>query len=256
MFGNSTIITGMSLPLDDAMRILAISMGADFFGVADLGTARDFVFRQGGTRIARYSIGVAFGIRLPDDLVDLLPERDQEGAILYRHNCYEVTNQLLDQIAVRLAGVLQGEGYHAFPVPASRRTDDGEIRSVFSHKLAAHLAGLGWIGKSCLLVTPDHGPRFRWVSVLTDAPLKPSGSPMKPRCGDCTACVDICPQHAFTGRMFDPEEPREARFDAAACEGYFTALQQSGGVAVCGLCLYVCPYGKRKEVALPGTNRR
>jgi len=56
--------------------------------------------------------------------------------------------------------------------------------------------------------------------------------------------------------MFDPEEPREARFDAAACEGYFAALQQSGGVSVCGLCLYACPYGKRKEVALPGTKRR
>ncbi|HOT03440.1 MAG TPA: 4Fe-4S double cluster binding domain-containing protein [Methanolinea sp.] len=246
----------MSLPLDTAIRSLASSMGADFFGVADLGPARDFIFRQGGDRIARYSIAVAIGIRLSDDLVDLLPEQDQEGAILYRHNCYEVTNQVLDQIAVRLAGVLQREGSHAFPVPASRRTDDGEIRSVFSHKLAAHLAGLGWIGKSCLLVTPDHGPRVRWVSVLTDAPLTPSGSPMNTRCGDCTACVDICPQHAFTGRMFNPEEPREARFDVAACDRYFAELQQSGGVAVCGLCLYVCPYGKKKEETRSDNKRR
>lgn len=242
----------MSPPLDAAIRSLAFSMGADLYGVADLGPARDFISRQGGERIVRYPIAVAVGIRLSDDLVNLLAEHDPEGEILYRHTGYDVTNQLLDQIAVRLAGVLQREGYHAFPVPASRRTDDGEIRSVFSHKLAAHLAGLGWIGKSCLLVTPNHGPRVRWVSVLTDAPLKPSGSPMKPRCGDCTACVDICPQHSFTGRMFDPDDPREARFNAAACDRYFEELQKSGGVAVCGLCLYVCPYGKRIESAHPG----
>ncbi len=102
-------------------------------------------------------------------------------------------NQALDLIALRVANMLQRAGYGAFPVPASKRTDDEHICGVFSQKLAAHLAGLGWIGKSCLLVTPDHGPRVRWVTVLTDTPLKPTGFPMEPRCGKCTACVDICP---------------------------------------------------------------
>ena len=83
-----------------------------------------------------------------------------------------------------------------------------------SQKLAAHLSGLGWIGKSCLLVTPDHGPRVRWVTVLTDAPLRPTGAPLEQRCGECTACVDICPVHALTGKPFSPDELREARFDA------------------------------------------
>jgi len=238
----------MSPPLDTRIRSLAFSMGADYYGVADLGPARDFILRQGGERVARYPLAIAVGIRLPDDLVDLLPDGDAEGAIIYRHNSYEVTNQMLDHIAVRMAHDLQGRGHHAFPVPASRRTGDSEIRSIFSHKLAAHLAGLGWIGKSCLLVTPDHGPRVRWVSVLTNAPLEPTGTPMEPRCGDCTACVDICPQQAFSGRMFHPDEPREARFDASACDQYFGEQELAKGVAVCGLCLYVCPYGRR-----PGT---
>ncbi len=237
----------MSLPLDTRIRTLARSLGADYYGIADLVPARDFILRQGGERIARYPVAVSIGIRLSGDLVDLLPEGDAEGAILYRHNCYEVVNQMLDQVAVRVANEIQQAGYRAFPVPASKRTDDSEIRGIFSQKLAAHLAGHGWIGKSCLLVTPDHGPRVRWVSILSDAPLEPTGTAMEPGCGDCMECVDICPVRAFTGRAFHPDEPREARFDAAACDRYFREMEKAMGVAICGLCLYACPYGKRKK---------
>ena len=233
------------MDLDARLRTLALSLGADYFGVADLSSAHDFILEQGGERVARYPRAVAIGMVLQDSLVDLLPDKDPEGAILYRHNSYDVVNQMLDQIGVRVANELQRAGHSAFPVPASKRTDDKNICGIFSQKLAAHLAGLGWIGKSCLLVTPDHGPRVRWVSILTDAPLHPTGSPMEQQCGECTACVDICPQHAFTGRPFHRDEPREARFDAAACDRYFRELEQSCSVAVCGLCLYVCPHGRK-----------
>jgi epoxyqueuosine reductase QueG len=176
-----------------------------------------------------------------------LPEKDTAAAILYRHASYDIVNSALDQIALRVANMLRRYGFSAFPIPASKRTDDEHICGVFSQKCAAHLAGLGWIGKSCLLVTPDHGPRVRWVTVLTDAPLLPTGSPMEQRCGTCKACVDVCPQHAFTGELFSPSEPREARFDAAACDRYFREIEKERGVAVCGLCLYVCPYGRMQE---------
>ncbi|MCK9565162.1 MAG: hypothetical protein M0Q43_03825 [Methanothrix sp.] len=70
---------------------------------------------------------------------------------------------------------------------------DERVAVVFSHKLAAHMAGLGWIGKSCLLITPEAGPRVRWASVLTDAPMKATGYAMAERCGECRKCVDVCP---------------------------------------------------------------
>jgi epoxyqueuosine reductase QueG len=68
---------------------------------------------------------------------------------------------------------------------------------------------------------------------------------MEQKCGACTACVDICPQHAFTGRPFCSEEPREARFDVAAWDRYFKEQEKKQGVAVCGLCLWVCPHGQK-----------
>ncbi len=233
------------MDLDTDLRTLALSLGADYFGVADLSSAHDFILAQGGERVARYPRAVTIGIVLQDSLVDLLPEDDKAAAILYKHNSYDVVNIALDQIALRVANVLQRAGFDAFPIPASKRTDDEHISGIFSQKLAAHLAGLGWIGKSCLLITPEHGPRVRWVTILTDAPLLPTGSPMEQQCGKCTACVDICPQHAFTGRSFDRNELREARYDAAACDRYFKELEKTRGVAVCGLCLYICPHGRK-----------
>ena len=182
-------------------------------------------------------------------VVDPLPTRDPAAAILYRHNAYDVVNTALDQVALRLANTIQRAGFRALPVPASKRTDDNRISSIFSQKLAAHLAGLGWIGKSCLLVTPDHGPRVRWITILTDALLSPTGKSMDQKCGKCTACVDICPVQAFTGQPFSPDEPREVRFDAAACERYFKEMEEKGTVSVCGLCVYVCPHGRKKKPA-------
>jgi epoxyqueuosine reductase QueG len=233
------------MDLDADLRTLALSLGADYFGVADLSSAHDFILAQGGERVARYPRAVVIGMVLQDSLVNLLPEDDPAAAILYRHSSYDVVNLALDQMALRMANTLQRAGFDTLPVPASKRTDDDHICGIFSQKLAAHLAGLGWIGKSCLLVTPEHGPRVRWVTVLTDAPLLPTGSPMEQECGACTACVDICPQNAISGRPFHRNEPREARYDAAACDRYFKELEKTRGVAVCGLCLYVCPHGRK-----------
>ena len=245
-FHNPHVHNDMLPDIDNQIRSLAGSLHTDYFGVADLSPAHDFIHAQGGSRAGRYPRGVVAGIRLQDSVVDLLPEKDREGAILYRHTAYDVVNTALDQAALRIAHVLQRKGYEAFPVPASKRTDDEHIRGIFSQKLAAHLAGLGWIGKSCLLVTPDHGPRVRWVTVLTDAPLRPTGAPLEQRCGECTACVDICPVHAFTGKPFSPDEPREARFDATACDRYFRKLEKEHGISgVCGMCVWVCPHGRK-----------
>src|SRR5674476_654700 len=143
------------MDLDADLRTLALSLDADYFGVADLSSSYAFILTQGGERVARYPIAVTIGMVLQDSLVNLLPEEDPAAAILYRHSSYDVVNLALDQIALRVANELQRAGYSAFPVPASKRTSDENICGIFSQKLAAHLAGLGWIGKSCLLITPD-----------------------------------------------------------------------------------------------------
>jgi epoxyqueuosine reductase len=231
------------------IKEIAEKWGTDFCGVADLSLAHDAILAQGGPVIAAYPRGISVGIVLPHAIVDQLPNRTNRAvAVSYRHHGYEVINQRLDFLVSRMSSVLQREGYQALPIPAAKRVDDEQLCAVFSHKLAAHLAGLGWIGKSCLLVTTEVGPRVRWATVLTDAPLSVTGKPMEERCGSCNQCVEICPVHAFTGEVFRASEPRERRYDASKCDRYFEAMKKKDAeLAVCGLCLYVCPYGKQRN---------
>jgi len=230
----------------ERLKEVAENSGVDFFGVADLSSAHDAILEQGGAGVANFPRAISIGIGLIDSIVDQLPQRTERGvAVSYRHHCYDVINNRLDLIISRLSSELQKESFAAMPVPASKIIDDENLSGVFSHKMAAGLAGLGWIGKNCLLVTPEKGTRVRWATVLTDAPMKSTGDSLEEQCGTCKLCVEICPVNAFTGQPFRANEAREARFDARKCDRYFDKLEEKNGVAVCGMCLYICPVGRR-----------
>lgn len=64
-------------------------------------------------------------------------------------------------------------------------------------RAAAHRAGIGWYGKSSNLLLPGQGSWFVLGSVVTDAPLAPTGPPLEDGCGTCTRCIEGCPTGAI-----------------------------------------------------------
>ena len=218
-------------------------IGVDFLEAADLDIAREFVYRQGGEHIAGYPRGISIGIRLVDSVVDEL-YRHEEPSVLYSYRgVYNAVNTSLDQASLKIAKKIEDAGYNAYPIPSSQTINTRRLEGAISHKLVANLAGHGWIGKSCLLITPKHGPRLRLATILTDAPLE-TGSSIPNQCGDCRECVDACPPKAFTGKAFKSSEPRDVRFRAHLCRDYTQRRSQLLGEGICGLCVYSCPYGK------------
>jgi len=248
----------MRMGLDTAVRRRAVQEGADFCGVADLSPAHEAIREQGGDLVASFPRAVSIGLKLFHPIVDELPHRFERPAHArnYEHHCYNFINQRLDLIASRVASLLQGHGHRVYPVPASQMIDSARHAAIFSHKIAAHLAGLGWIGKSCLLVTPEVGPRVRWATVLTDALLSPTGRPMAVRCGTCRECVDACPVRAFTGRNFREDEPRDMRYNTHTCNDYREMTREKHGVRECGMCLWACPHGRRAAKRVASGPRR
>ena len=233
--------------IQDELKQFADKFELDYFGIADLAIARPYIAEASENLLKDYKYAISMGITLPHHIVDALGEIGSDFTkISYHTHAYSLINDRLNQLASVFHSFLQKRGYPSYPIPASQRYSDEKISSLFSHKLAAHLAGLGWIGKSCLLVTEKHGPRVRWVSILTNAPLEPTGTTMESRCEECRECVDICPVNAFTNRSFDAREPRSLRYKAEKCRDYFDNLEKESKIKVCGLCLYVCPYGKNQ----------
>jgi len=228
-----------------ALEEYSKSLGMDLFGVAKVSQTKEYISKQGGEYVGSFPFAICIGIRLIDNVIDQLENHQDPIAIATYRGVYDAANQTLDHAVLMIAKKIQEKGYKAYPNPASSMLNNDNIEAVFSHKVAGNLAGLGWIGKNCLLITPEYGPRVRLASILTDAPLEP-GSPIPNRCGTCTRCADVCPSKALYGITFSSDDPREVRMDASLCNDYTTERMDVFGNANCGLCVYVCPWGRPK----------
>jgi epoxyqueuosine reductase QueG len=157
-------------------------------------------------------------------------------------------NAALDAATAALAGTLREHGNQAvalpatMPDPSATGGDNGD--GPFPHKTAATAAGLGWIGKTALFVSPDFGPAVRLATVFTDLDL-PAGEPvMEGRCDDCTDCVDACPAGCGRDVAWRAGMRRDELFDAPACRHH---MKQYTGIEpqICGICIAACPLSRK-----------
>lgn len=106
-------------------------------------------------------------------------------------------------------------------------------------------AGLGWIGKNCLLVTKKYGSAVRLSSLLTNAPLPADVPVNESQCGGCAVCVKSCPARALKGVLWSTGTKREELFRKEDCKKMqIQRMKQATGIEtdLCGLCFAVCPY--------------
>ena len=106
-------------------------------------------------------------------------------------------------------------------------------------------AGIGWHGKSTMLIDRRLGTWFFLAEVLTTIELPPD-SPQRDRCGTCERCITACP----TGAISAPH-----RLDARRCISYLT-IELKGAIPLelrslignrifgCDDCLDACPWNR------------
>lgn len=232
------------LGLNNKIKSILKPHYVDYVGYANLSAYQEELTKLGGSIVDGFPNGISLGLVIPDAIVNHLPERsDANVSCEYRIHGYDILNNRLNIIASIVSSYLNQQGYRTLPIAVADRTDEDNALPTVSHKMIAHIAGLGWIGKNCLLITPKHGPRLRLISILTEAPLDTVDNPLEQRCDDCNECVKICPVGAIKGKNYKFGEPREERFDFTKCHSYFESMKKTKQYAVCGLCLYMCPHG-------------
>jgi O-acetylhomoserine (thiol)-lyase len=176
----------------------------------------------------------------------LLPMLETTPSVVYSE-LYNTANRLLDDAAYRLAAMLYTLGYKAVFYPRDAYGDISDLvnkpAASFSQVIAARNAGLGSIGANHTLLTPQYGPRVRFVSVITDAEIP--GDPLyeKELCSGCGQCGRNCPVGAFTPLP----ERLVAGMDRHACARYHQFLKRERRYP-CGVCTLVCPAGNDRRL--------
>jgi len=205
------------------------SRSAVGFGVCRLSDIRTDDFLLPAQTVADLPFAVGIAMRLSPAVLGTLEDHPNQ---LYEHH-YRQVNFALDRLALDLATLIQDLGGQALPVAASQLVDWQNHRGHLPHKRIAAAAGLGWLGRNNLLVTPRFGAQVRLVTVLTNLGLEPD-CPIENGCGSCRACVAACPAHAIGESA--------AEFKNLDCFAMLKEFQSRRYVNqyICGLCVRAC----------------
>lgn len=225
----------------------ALQCGADVVGIADLALLEGLE-TEPRDLLEGYCRAVSIAVRLSDGIMDQI---DDVPTPIYQQHYLRV-NTLLDDIALRITQLLQGAKAKALPIPASQVLDKERWTSYISHKAVAIAAGVGWQGKSLLVVNRNYGPRIRLVTVLTDMELE-ADERVKNLCAKCKSCTEACPAQAIknVNTKWHYEDRDEAlHFDRCmerlAVENPKLPFIDS---PICGVCIRACPWGQSKKSA-------
>jgi epoxyqueuosine reductase len=203
-----------------SLRRAMMEAGACLAGFADLSCLSSEATKG-------YPIGIGFALEYDLDAVDGLPHKEP-----FLSMKADVEDKVKEIYAIA-AGILDSWGYGYSRTSSGVPTGEPPFPpEPLPQKTVATLAGLGWVGKSSLLVAPDYGPRVRLGAMLTDGSFLTDKPVMYSGCGDCKLCVEACPAGAIKGANWSPGIDRSDLIDVRLCYE-------------CGLCLKACPIGRQ-----------
>ncbi|PIE83622.1 MAG: tRNA epoxyqueuosine(34) reductase QueG [Candidatus Contendobacter odensis] len=147
---------------------------------------------------------------------------------------HKLLRQRLQKLAKQITNAIGAFGYRVF-------TDSAPVLE----KALAQKAGLGWIGKHSNLLDRRVGSWFFLGEIYVNLPL-PVDQPATAHCGQCNACLEICPTQAIIAAY---------RVDARRCISYHT-IELRGSIPLqfrramgnriygCDDCQLVCPWNR------------
>jgi epoxyqueuosine reductase len=183
---------------------------------------------------------------LPGDTAQIKTLKDPQKAYISRYalgrDYHKLIRKRLSQLAQQIDAALPDDHPGKGELQNRAFVDSAPVME----RALAEKAGLGWAGKHTLIINSQAGSWFFLGEIFTFLPL-PVDQPNQPdRCGDCTACLKVCPTDAF---------PRPYELDARRCISYLT-IENKGAIPEefrepmgnrvfgCDDCQAICPWNK------------
>lgn len=185
--------------------------------------------------------------------MDYLPETSEQinqvlskpiSAFISRYalgrDYHKVLRKRLQKLADKIEQAVGAIGYRVF-------VDSAPVLE----KAIAEKAGLGWIGKHTNLINRQAGSWFFLGEIYTNISL-PTDQSVSNHCGECQACIDICPTQAIVAPY---------QVDARLCISYLTIelqgsipenLRSAIGNRIygCDDCQLICPWNRFAKLSL------
>lgn len=148
---------------------------------------------------------------------------------------HKVLRRRLAKLGQQIDQAVSGFRYRAF-------TDSAPVLE----KALAEKSGLGWMGKHSLILNEQAGSWFFLGEIYTNAPFPVQHQPVADQCGNCSACMTVCPTNAIVA-------PKQ--LDARRCISYLT-IEHKGAIPEtlraamgnriygCDDCQLYCPWNR------------
>jgi epoxyqueuosine reductase QueG len=188
----------------------------------------DLIFQKFGVF---YDNAIILTMEMSKDKIDKAPSQATLNMVFGTYDD-------LGKAANKIARFLREHGYAA--------QADHPIGGLVLFPPLAQKAGIGWVGKHGILITPEFGPRLRLAAVYTNIENLPfAGSNIhawiENYCNICRICVKQCPPKAIRDESITHETGRITHIYQKVCFEYFA--QYYG----CSVCIKVCPFSESTD---------
>jgi len=194
------------MALKQELQELALANGMKYFGIASVDRFANLPEGHRPNDLLPLAQSVlVMGMVIPDGAIEgnkrAFGER-RHAIFTYVVYGYNKINDQLDWAALQAIFHIEKKyKQKAYGIPASKPRDEKLFMSALSNRYAAACAGLGEFGWSGFVLTPEDGPRVRWIAVLTEAAMDPDPLYRGPKLcdpGKCHVCVEACPTGALS----------------------------------------------------------
>lgn len=183
---------------------------------------------------------------LPGDTQQIKILKDPTKAYVSRYALGRDYHKLIRKRLAQLAQLIDKALPEDFPGKGEVQNRAFVDSAPVMERPLAEKAGLGWRGKHTLILNSTAGSWFFLGEIFTFLPLPIDQSSQPNQCGECTACLKVCPTDAF---------PRPYELDARRCISYLT-IENKGAIPEefrepmgnrvfgCDDCQAICPWNK------------
>jgi len=215
--------TSSSIEFLDDLKEFAKSLGVDPIEFVKL--PGDLIFQHMGVI---YDNAIILAMEMSEEKIDMAPSQETMTMVFETYDTLGIA-------ANKIAEFLRDQGFAA--------QADHPLGGLVLFPPLAQKAGIGWVSKAGVLITPQYGSRVRLAAVYTsieDLPFaeKNEHSWITDYCASCGLCIRACPPRAILTESVKQDTGQVTNIKQQECFEFF--LQNYG----CSICIKVCPFSK------------